>query len=66
MPPALKLLVEDEQLNINGFLCPGHVSAIIGSEPYNFIPENYGIPCVIGGFEPADIMISIAMDIEAA
>jgi len=61
VPPALKLLLEDPEVKIDGFLCPGHVSAIIGSRPYEFIPQKYGIPCVISGFEPADIMLSIAM-----
>lgn len=59
IPPAMKLLVEDKRLKINGFLCPGHVSAIIGSAPYQFIPRRYGIPCCIAGFEPLDILKGI-------
>lgn len=61
VPPALELLVKDKQVKIDGFLCPGHVSAIIGSRPYHFIPLEYGIPCVVSGFEPTDILLSIAM-----
>ena len=61
VPPALELLLLDEEIKIDGFLCPGHVSAIIGSLPYDFIADKYGIPCVIAGFEPLDIMESLNM-----
>ena len=61
IPPALKALVVDEDLRINGFLCPGHVSVIIGSNPYKFIARDYKIPCVITGFEPLDILQGILM-----
>ena len=61
VPPALKLLLEDKEVRVDGFLCPGHVSAIIGSKPYRFIAEDYSTPCVISGFEPFDILKSIAL-----
>lgn len=61
MPPAMKVLLEGKEVNIDGFICPGHVSAIIGSQPYNFITTQYKIPCVICGFEPLDILQSIYM-----
>ncbi|NQT66024.1 MAG: hydrogenase formation protein HypD [Actinobacteria bacterium] len=60
VPEALELLLVDREVKINAFLCPGHVSVIIGSKPYNFIAEDYHIPCVISGFEPMDILESIA------
>lgn len=60
VPEALELLLLDKEVEIDAFLCPGHVSAIIGSKPYNFIAEDYHIPCVISGFEPMDILESIA------
>jgi len=60
IPEALELLLLDKEVEIDAFLCPGHVSAIIGSKPYNFIAEDYHIPCVISGFEPIDILESIA------
>jgi len=63
IPPAMKALLDAEDVRIDGFLCPGHVSAIIGSRPYEFIPEDYGVPCVIVGFEPLDILHSILMAI---
>ncbi len=61
MPPAMKALVADKEVHINGFICPGHVSTIIGSVPYEFIPEEYNIPCVIVGFEPLDIVEGVYM-----
>jgi len=64
IPEALETLLKDERVKINAFLCPGHVSAIIGSMHYNLIAEKYKIPCVISGFEPFDILESINMIIK--
>lgn len=61
IPEALEALISDKQVKIDAFLCPGHVSAIIGSRPYDFIAKNYNIPCVISGFEAHDILESIIM-----
>ncbi|MCL6629241.1 MAG: hydrogenase formation protein HypD [Armatimonadetes bacterium] len=61
IPPALEFLASDSETNIEGFLCPGHVSAIIGSLAYSRITRDYGIPCVIAGFEPLDILQGILM-----
>ena len=60
VPPALSALISDQTLGISGFLLPGHVSAIIGQKPYQFI-ANEGIPGVITGFEPLDILSGILM-----
>ena len=59
VPPALKVLLESRETRIDGFLCPGHVSAIIGAAPYEFVAREYGVPCVIAGFEPLDILQAI-------
>ncbi|MEG6585297.1 hydrogenase formation protein HypD [Dendrosporobacter sp. 1207_IL3150] len=56
VPPAMQALVADAELNIQGFLCPGHVSCVIGIEPYRFLAEQYRTPAVIAGFEPIDIL----------
>jgi len=56
IPPALAHLVVDERLKVEGFLCPGHVSTIIGIKPYEFIPRRFKIGCCIAGFEPLDIL----------
>ncbi len=61
MPPAMKILAKDKLVNIKGFLCPAHVSAIIGMKSYAKICEEYKIPCVIAGFEPLDILHSVLM-----
>jgi len=61
MPQILRALVADRDLNIDGFLLPGHVSAVIGVRPYGFIPDRYGIRCVVAGFEPVDIMQALLM-----
>jgi hydrogenase expression/formation protein HypD len=56
IPPAMEALVCDRRLDIQGFLCPGHVSTIIGTKPYEFIPRKFKIGCCIAGFEPLDIL----------
>ena len=61
IPPAMKLLVGMKELNLNGFIAPGHVSTIIGLKPYEEFPKHYGIPTVVAGFEPLDVMVTIYM-----
>jgi len=58
MPPALRALV-DEELRIDGFIAPGHVSSITGTGIYRFLPEEYGKGVVVSGFEPMDMMLSV-------
>jgi len=64
VPPAMRALLNLGELGLDGFICPGHVSAIIGSNPYRFIADEYGVPCVVAGFEPLDILQTIYMLIE--
>ncbi len=64
MPPAMKALLKDKELNLDGFICPAHVSTIIGSRPYEFIAKDFHVPCVIAGFEPLDILQGIYMLLE--
>jgi len=61
VPPAIRALLDLGELGLEGFICPGHVSAIIGSDPYQFITDEYQIPCVVAGFEPLDILQTIYM-----
>jgi len=61
VPPALNVLLNDPELALDGLLCPGHVSAIIGEQAYAPFAEKYHVPCVIAGFEPLDILSSILM-----
>ncbi|MBT3756112.1 MAG: hydrogenase formation protein HypD [Candidatus Cloacimonetes bacterium] len=59
VPPALEALLSADDIKLDGFLLPGHVSVIIGSESYMLLPEKYGIGGVVSGFEPLDILSAI-------
>ncbi|MDO4854211.1 MAG: hydrogenase formation protein HypD [Coriobacteriia bacterium] len=61
MPGALETIVSDPKLKIDALILPGHVSTIIGAKPYEFLAKKYGIPGVITGFEPVDVLQGIAM-----
>ena len=56
IPAAMEALLNFSKVRIDGYLCPGHVSVIIGSRPYRFIPEKYCRPAVVAGFQPEDIL----------
>ncbi len=60
MPPVMAALI-DEGVNIDGYICPGHVSVITGTQIYEPIVKNYALGCVVSGFEPLDILQSIYM-----
>jgi hydrogenase expression/formation protein HypD len=55
-PPIIRALLDAGDANLQGLICPGHVSTVIGSRPWEFIACDYGIPCVVSGFEPLDIL----------
>jgi len=59
--PALEALLDNPDLQLDGFIGPGHVSMVIGTEPYQFISQQYQKPIVISGFEPLDIIQSVWM-----
>ncbi|MCS7138728.1 MAG: hydrogenase formation protein HypD [Crenarchaeota archaeon] len=61
IPPALNKLLEAEDLEIDGLILPGHVSTIIGIKPYIEIVKKHGVPAVVTGFEPVDIVEGIRM-----
>ncbi len=61
VPPALVALMENKTVNVDGFILPGHVSVITGANAYRFVVDKYGIPCVVAGFEPVDILQAILM-----
>jgi hydrogenase expression/formation protein HypD len=60
MPPAMEAIIKDGT-SVDGFICPGHVSVITGSLAFEFIPLKYNIACVVAGFEPVDLMLSVLM-----
>lgn len=61
IPPAMELLLRVEDLQIDGFIAPGHVSAIIGLKPYELFTKVYSMPTVVAGFEPNDVLMAIYM-----
>jgi hydrogenase expression/formation protein HypD len=63
-PPVIRALLDSGEVKLDGLVCPGHVSVIIGSHPWEFIADDYGIPCVVSGFEPLDILQCVDMLVE--
>jgi len=61
MPYAMAALLDAGDVSIDGFICPGHVSAIIGTRPYEFIGREHHRPCVVAGFEPYDMVLAVEM-----
>ena len=61
VPPALKALLADPKVKVDGFILPGHVCAITGEEPFQFLPKEYRMPAVVAGFEPLDILQAVYM-----
>lgn len=69
LPPALRVLLEparsaageeaERRAKVEGFILPGHVSAVIGRRVYDFIADDYGVPGAISGFEPTDILLAV-------
>ena len=58
-PPIMKAILDLGEVRLDGIICPGHVSAIIGSRPYQFIADDYHIACAVSGFEPVDILLAV-------
>ncbi len=61
IPPAMELLMGVGDLQIDGFICPGHVATIIGMKPFRRFSEAYRMPTIVSGFEPNDVLLSLAM-----
>jgi hydrogenase expression/formation protein HypD len=64
LPPAMDALLSSGDLGIDGFICPGHVTTIIGTSSYETVVERYHTPCVVTGFEPIDILQGILLLLE--
>ena len=60
MPPPMRALVEDQELKVDGFLLPGHVSVLTGWECFRFLADDYGVPGTVVGFAPSDVMRGVA------
>ena len=63
-PPVIRALIESGEVRLDGLICPGHVSAIIGAQAWEFAARDYGLACVVSGFEPLDVLQCIAMLVE--
>ena len=64
VPPALNALMSSGLVNIDGFILPGHVSLVIGTDAYEPFFKTHQMPCVVAGFEPADILQAVWMLVE--
>jgi hydrogenase expression/formation protein HypD len=58
-PPIMKAILDLGEVRLDGIICPGHVSTVIGSLPYRFIADDYRIACAVSGFEPVDILLAV-------
>lgn len=59
VPPALRALLDDPDVRVDGFILPGHVSVITGTEVFSFLASEYHMPGVVTGFEPLQILRSL-------
>ena len=59
--PTIKAILDSPDMQLDGFLAPGHVSMVVGEDPFKFVAETYDKPIVVTGFEPLDILQSIQM-----
>jgi hydrogenase expression/formation protein HypD len=64
--PAMEALLADPEVRVGAFLCPGHASMVLGAEVYRPLAERYRIPCVVAGFEPADVLLGLALILRQA
>ncbi len=58
-PEIMEVLMNDSKVGVDAFIAPGHVSAIVGSNAWRIFPEKYGIPTVVAGFEPQNLLLAI-------
>ncbi|WP_374712556.1 hydrogenase formation protein HypD [Symbiobacterium terraclitae] len=70
-PAAMRALLRDggrpgEALTLDGIICPGHVSTVLGAEGFAFLPAEFGIPGAVAGFEPLDILLAVDCLVDAA
>jgi len=61
IPGPMAILADDPELKVDGYLCPAHVSAIIGADAYAPLARDHKVPCVVTGFEPLDMLQGVAM-----
>jgi hydrogenase expression/formation protein HypD len=59
VPPAIASILEAPENRVQGFLGPGHVCAVMGTREYEPVAARFGVPIVISGFEPLDLLRGI-------
>jgi hydrogenase expression/formation protein HypD len=59
-PPATRAILDAGELALDGIIGPGHVTTIIGSNAWSFLPAERGVPVAVAGFEPLDILRAVA------
>lgn len=62
--PPLRAIVNSGETAVNGFIGPGHVATVVGTQAFEFLPAEFGLPVVVAGFEPLDVLQSVAMLLE--
>lgn len=63
-PPATRAILDAGEVALQGIIGPGHVTTVIGSEAWRFLPEVYGVSCAIAGFEPLDVLRAVLALVE--
>jgi hydrogenase expression/formation protein HypD len=63
-PPAMKAILDSGESHLDGVIGPGHVTTVIGSNAWEFVPRDYGLSCVVAGFEPLDVLQGICTLVE--
>ena len=61
VPPAMRMLLQSPQNRVQGFIAPGHVCTVMGYREYEALSAEFGVPIVVGGFEPLDLLEAISM-----
>ncbi len=59
-PPATRAILDAGEVALDGIIGPGHVTTIIGSDAWQFLPAEYHLPLAVAGFEPLDILRAVA------
>jgi hydrogenase expression/formation protein HypD len=64
-PPAMRAILDAGEVRVDAVIGPGHVTAITGWHAWDFLPDLYGIPCAVSGFEPLDILQAVGLLVRA-
>jgi len=65
-PPATRAILDAGEVRLSGIIGPGHVTTVVGSKAWEFVPHEYAIPCAVAGFEPVDILRAVAALVDMA